>query len=118
MGSSFVQLSYKKFPNYCFYHHHRTRDFLITKSVSTQAIKKKIKQASKAKPLIVPEKLKNSMRLSEQSATFSFPDLFLKFFTIVIFCTHIWNQHGTCIEMNTNKSMFGPVVLEIDSIFS
>ncbi len=25
----------------------------------------------------------------------------------------IWNQHGKCIKMSTNKPMFGPAVLEI-----
>ena len=32
---------------------------------------------------------------------------------IVKHCIHIWNQHAKCIKMNTNKPMFGPVVLEI-----
>ena len=24
---------------------------------------------------------------------------------------HIWNQHGKCIKMSTNKPMFGPVII-------
>ena len=29
------------------------------------------------------------------------------------YCDYIWNKHGKYINMNTNKSMFGPVVLEV-----
>ena len=38
---------------------------------------------------------------------------FSKKFRILKFHGCIWNQHGKCIKMNTNKPMFGPVVLEI-----
>ncbi len=31
----------------------------------------------------------------------------------VTFHVHIWNQHRKCIKMNTNKPMFGHVVLKI-----
>ena len=34
-------------------------------------------------------------------------------FKIVRNCAHIRNQHVKCIKMNPNKSIFGPVVLEI-----
>ncbi len=33
--------------------------------------------------------------------------------TEIAYYTHIWNEHGKCITMSTNKPMFGPVVLEI-----
>ena len=34
-------------------------------------------------------------------------------FRIVTYFDHIWNQHWKCINMSTNKPMFGPVVLEV-----
>ncbi len=36
----------------------------------------------------------------------------------VTFYDHIWNQHGKSIKMNTNKPMFGQVVLEISSLIT
>ncbi len=36
-----------------------------------------------------------------------------KNFRNFIFHVHIWNQHEKYIKMDTNKPMFGPVVLEI-----
>ncbi len=36
-----------------------------------------------------------------------------KNFGILKHYAHIWNQHEKCIKMNTNKPMFGLVVLEI-----
>ncbi len=43
----------------------------------------------------------------------SFFQKIFKNFRIVKYCIHIWHKHGKCIKMNTNKPMFGPVVLEI-----
>ena len=43
----------------------------------------------------------------------SFFRKFSKNFRNVKYYHHIWNQHGKCFKMSTNKPMFGSAVLEI-----
>ena len=38
---------------------------------------------------------------------------FQKIFRFVKYCAHIWNHHGQCNKMSTNKPMFGTVIFEI-----
>ncbi len=41
-----------------------------------------------------------------------FHEIFKKFRNVT-FYVHIWHKEGKCFKMNTNKPMFGPVVLRI-----
>ena len=58
------------------------------------------------------------MQLLSADDAFIFQDIFFwKLFLLRIvtymYCAYIWNQNGKCIKVNTNKPLFGPVVLEI-----